>query len=182
MKLNWRKCTPPAFDNIPDKAGVYIISTIQKSDNRYEAKFIGKALDLKAAAIKHWSDQEANKGLKTHISKGYHMKLSYAEVEKASDREGIEYFLVNTLKPAFNDKKMPAKAPVVVNLPNVRGGKVTAKPIAKAVTKPIAAPVAKPVVKPVEASAAKPVAKPVAKASAKPAVKVAPKKTVSKAK
>jgi hypothetical protein len=171
MKLNWRKCTPPAFDNIPDKAGVYIVSTIQKSDNRYEAKFIGKTLNLKTAAIQLWSEAEANKGLKTHISKGYRMKLSYAEVDKAPDREGIESFLINTLKPAFNGKKMPIKTPILVNLPNVRGRKVVAKPAAKPLVKPVENPVAKPTVKPVEAPIAKPVAKPVAKPAAKSVAK-----------
>lgn len=171
MKLNWRKCAPPAFDNIPAKPGVYIISTIQKSDDRYEAKFVGKTLDLKAAAIKHWSDLEANKGLKTHISKGYHMKLSYAEVEKAPDREGIESFLVNALKPAFNGKKMPLKAPLVVNLPNVRGSKAVLKPLAKPVDGVLAKPLAKPVAKPVESPVIKPASKVAKKATTKAAVK-----------
>jgi hypothetical protein len=175
MKLNWRKCAPPAFDNIPDKPGVYIISTIQKSDDRYEAKFIGKALDLKTAAVQHWSETEANKGLKTHISKGYRMKLSYAEVEKAPDREGVESFLINTLKPVFNGKKMPVKAPIAVNLPNVRGSKATLKPGAKPGAKVVESPASKTIVKPTETpatkSVAKPMAKPVAKSAAKSVVK-----------
>jgi excinuclease UvrABC nuclease subunit len=131
MKLNWRKCAPPAFDNIPEKPGVYILSTIQRSDDRYEAKFVGKAADLKASITQHWSDKEASKALKTHISKGYRMKVSYAEVEKTTDREGIEVFLIKTLKPAFNGKKVPTIAPLTVNLPAVRGSKPKA-PVAPA--------------------------------------------------
>lgn len=43
IKLYWKKCDPKTdFETVPGKAGVYIISTKQKVDGRYEVKYVGQ--------------------------------------------------------------------------------------------------------------------------------------------
>ena len=81
MELNWKKCNPTdGFDNVSEKAGVYMISTKQQVDGAYEVKYVGQASNIKKRAKGHWSDNEQNRELKKHIARGYTMKFNYAEV------------------------------------------------------------------------------------------------------
>ena len=51
VKLYWKKCDPKTdFETVLGKAGVYIISTLQKSDDKYEVKYVGQASNLKERA------------------------------------------------------------------------------------------------------------------------------------
>jgi len=119
MDISWYKAVPPNFDSVPEKPGVYVISTLQKEDDKYEVKYVGKAANLHERANQHWSDSEENESLKKHIQKGYSMKFSFAEVSAEKDRDGIESFLYSTYLPIFNDQE-PQSSPIVINLPDVR--------------------------------------------------------------
>ena len=121
LKLAWKKCDPNTdFEAVPEKAGVYIISTLQKSDDKYEVKYVGQASNLKERAQQHWSKNEQNVELKNHIANGYAMKFSYAELSSQSDRDGVELFLFKHFDPIYNKCTPSAKTPMACNLPEVR--------------------------------------------------------------
>jgi excinuclease UvrABC nuclease subunit len=121
MQLKWKKVEDANYDNTPDKAGVYIISTRQKADKQYEVKYVGQASDLKARANEHWSENETNEELKEHIAKGFAMKFSYAEVGKQADRDKVEKFLYDHFNPIYNIISPPGETSEECNLPEVRG-------------------------------------------------------------
>lgn len=122
--LEWKKKENLAkhfdFNGVSEKAGVYIISTKQKSDNKYEVKYIGQAQNLKSRGTYHFSDNETNKQLKQHIANNYYMKFSYAEVSVQQDRDGIELFLFNKFEPIYNNNTPPASIESPCSLPDVR--------------------------------------------------------------
>lgn len=120
MQLNWFCAKGGKFNNVTEKAGVYIISTLQDSDNKYEVKYVGRTKNLKHRANEHWSDSQSNEKLKKHIDKGYTMKFNYAKVDRQSDREGIELYLYKLYKPIFNQDTPDATKEIRVNTPNVR--------------------------------------------------------------
>ena len=102
MSLKWYKVEKMVFDNVPEEEGIYIISTKQSSDDKYEVKYVGQASDLKGRANEHWSDNEENEELKEHIGKKYAMKFSYAKVQSQNNRDGYEKFLYFEYDPIFN--------------------------------------------------------------------------------
>ena len=118
--IKWSKATPPDFDNVPEMAGIYVISTLQNTDNEYEAKYIGQTNNLQTRAKKHWSTSEENKDLKDHIAKGYIMKFSYSKVSLSQDRDGMELYLYNTYDPPYNFNSPPGETTIQCNLPAVR--------------------------------------------------------------
>lgn len=121
MELNWKKCNPTdGFDNVSEKAGVYMISTKQQVDGAYEVKYVGQASNIKKRAKGHWSDNEQNRELKKHIARGYTMKFNYAEVSAQTDRDRIELFLFRYFDPIYNECTPPSKIAVACNLPDVR--------------------------------------------------------------
>ena len=121
VKLYWKKCDPKTdFETVPEKAGVYIISTLQKIDYKYEVKYVGQASNLKERAQQHWSKNEQNTGLKNHIANGYAMKFSYAELPSQSERDGVELFLFKYFAPEYNKCTPPAKTSLMCDLPEVR--------------------------------------------------------------
>jgi len=120
FNLEWHNEKLSGFDRIPENSGVYVISTKQKCDGKYEAKYVGQADDLRKRANEHWSDSEANEELKNHISKGDNMKYSYAKVSSSSDRDGLELYLYNFYNPIYNKNKPPGDKEIKCNLPNVR--------------------------------------------------------------
>lgn len=121
MILEWKKVENEVFDNVPVSSGVYIISTMQKIDRKYEVKYIGQAKNLKNRVIQHWSANESNEELKSHISKNYRMKFSYAIVSSQGNRDAIELFLYRKFNPKFNNNQPPGDRSMIVNLPEVRG-------------------------------------------------------------
>lgn len=121
VKLYWKKCDPNAdFEPVPEKAGVYIISTKQQVDNKYEVKYVGQASNLKERAQQHWSKNEQNTELKKHIANGYAMQFSYAELPSQYERDGVELFLFKHFEPKYNKCTPPAKTSLTCNLPEVR--------------------------------------------------------------
>lgn len=121
LKLAWKKCDPKTeFEYVPEKAGVYIISTLQESDGKYEVKYVGQASNLKNRAKCHWSSNEQNTKLKKHIEAGYVMKFSYAELSSQSDRNKVELFLFKYFDPRYNECTPPADSCLACNLPDVR--------------------------------------------------------------
>lgn len=121
MKLEWKFAKGNSFENVPNKAGVYIISTKQ-TDDTFIVKYVGKASDLKSRADQHWSENEENKELKHHIAQGYYTKFSYAQVGVEEDRSGIELYLYNLYNPKYNKNSPSAKKEIEVNTPIVRKG------------------------------------------------------------
>ena len=101
-KLIWRMADPPYFKNVPEKAGIYIISTMQKTDGEFEVKYIGQADNLSARANEHWSKKETNTELKNHIAEKYIMKFNYSLVESKSDRDGMVIYACQKYKPPYN--------------------------------------------------------------------------------
>ena len=118
--LIWKMTDPPNFKNVPEKAGVYIISTRQEVDHAYEVKYVGQAENLRARAMVHWSKNELNKALKDHIAEDYVMKFNYSEVESADLRDGIELYMYNYYKPPFNQNPPRGEDIVKCKLPGVR--------------------------------------------------------------
>ncbi|MCL2069861.1 MAG: hypothetical protein FWH19_02605 [Treponema sp.] len=106
---------------MPDKPGVYIISTRQELDHEYEAKFIGQAANLRARAEEHWSRKEQNKELKEHISKHYLMKFNYAVVETPAERNGMVSYMLDVFQPQYNAGSFrPDVVIVKCTVPSVR--------------------------------------------------------------
>jgi excinuclease UvrABC nuclease subunit len=118
--IKWDKVIPPDFDEIPEEAGIYVISTLQTLDDKYEVKYVGQTNDLQARAKKHWSENEENEDLKAHIKKRNKMKFSYSEVSLAENRDGMELYLYNTYDPVYNINKPPGKTVIACTLPKVR--------------------------------------------------------------
>ena len=119
-RLDWRKTEPPDFMNVPEKAGIYIISTRQETDHEYEAKYVGQADNLQARAKEHWSKKEKNKELKAHIAERYVMKFNYSIIESRLDREGMELYLYKIFDPPLNQNSPRGKTAVKCTLPDVR--------------------------------------------------------------
>ena len=120
IRLVWKKTDPPFFDTVPEKAGVYIISTRQETDHEYEVKYVGHADNLRTRVKEHWSKKEKNIELKTHIAQNYVMKFNYAEVASKSDREGIAQYMYEIFRPPFNRISPQGKTPIHCSLPAVR--------------------------------------------------------------
>ena len=120
MSLSWFKEENKVFDNVPEEEGIYIISTMQSSDDKYEVKYLGQASDLKNRAKEHWSNNEQNEKLKKHIEKNYAMKFSYAIVKAQKDRDSYEKFLYFEFDPIFNLIEPPGDEAKECNTPEVR--------------------------------------------------------------
>ena len=122
--LKWKIAVPPKLSNIPEKAGIYILSTIQEVDQKYEVKYVGQADNLRLRAEEHWSKNESNKRLKDHLAEKYIMKFNYSLIESKEDREGMVLYLLKFFNPPFNtdfNKDSPPEKPVVkCTVPDVR--------------------------------------------------------------
>ena len=118
--LTWRIAVPPKFDKIPEKPGIYIISTQQEIDHEYEIKYVGQSENLLRCVNQHWSREEKNKELRDHIAENYVMKLNYALVDSISDREGMLLYLYNYFNPPFNHGSPPDNEIVKCTVPAVR--------------------------------------------------------------
>ena len=121
--LVWKMTEPPVFKNVPEKPGIYIISTMQEVDHAFEAKYVGQADNLRARAMEHWSKNETNTKLKEHIAEKYIMKFNYSEIASQSDRDGMELYIYNKLNPPFNENIPPGESVVKCTLPGVRKSK-----------------------------------------------------------
>ena len=122
IELEWRSVTaPPDFEGVPERAGIYVISTLQKTDNSYEVKYVGQADNLYARAKEHWSKNEKNERLRKHIAEKYLMKFCFAQVSSQTDRDGLELYLYNLFDPLFNHDSPPAETVIKCHhLPMVR--------------------------------------------------------------
>ena len=118
--LKWKKTAPPNFDLVPEKAGIYIISTIQEDDREYEVKYVGQADNLHARIKEHFSKNEQNKELKAHIDEKYIMKVNYSEVDSQLDREGMELYMYNIYDPPLNHNSPRGHTEISCTLPAVR--------------------------------------------------------------
>ena len=118
--IEWRFTEPPNFKNVPEKPGIYIISTRQEVDHAYEVKYVGQADNLRARVLEHWSKNEQNKALKDHIAEDYVMKFNYSLVESKPHRDGMELYMYNIYKPPFNLKLPKGEEVVKCKLPPVR--------------------------------------------------------------
>ena len=115
--LQWKKTDPPKFDNVPEKPGIYIISTRQEVDGQYEVKYIGQTDNLRSRANEHWSKKETNTELKAHLAEEYAMKFNYAEVALKPDREGMLLYMHQVYDPPFNPKAPLGEKVVKCTLP-----------------------------------------------------------------
>ena len=120
VELEWKSVIPPDFEGIPDKAGIYIISTLQKTDDKYEVKYVGQTDNLYVRAKEHWSRHEKNERLKKHISEKFVMKLCFSPVESRKDREGLVLYLYHLFDPFFNNTSPPGETAIKCCLPMVR--------------------------------------------------------------
>ena len=119
-RLVWKKTEPPYFSTVPEKAGIYIISTRQETDHAYEVKFVGQADNLRARVMEHWSRKEKNKDLKAHLAENFVMKFNYAEVESRAEREGMLYYMYEIYDPLYNRGSPRGKTTIDCSLPEVR--------------------------------------------------------------
>ena len=120
QSLLWRIAKPPKFNKVPEKPGIYIISTQQEIDHEYEVKYVGHAENLRKRALEHWSKNESNIRLKDHIAEEYIMKLNYSEVEDLEDREGMVLYIYNYYNPPLNIEAPPERPIVRCMMPAVR--------------------------------------------------------------
>jgi len=118
--LGWKKAAPPNFKSVPDKAGIYIISTRQEDDHQYEVKYVGQTDNLQNRVIEHWSKHEKNKKLKDHIAEKYVMKFNYSEVELKSTRDGMVLYMHKIFDPPFNHNVPPGEDIIKCTMPDVR--------------------------------------------------------------
>ena len=116
-RLDWKKTDPPHFDRVPERAGIYIISTVQDADNEYEVKYVGQANNLREHAKEHFSKKEQNKELKEHIDQKYMMKFNYSEVDSQSDRDGMELYMYELYAPPFNHNTPPGETVISCTVP-----------------------------------------------------------------
>jgi excinuclease UvrABC nuclease subunit len=117
--ISWKYAVPPNFVAVPEKPGIYILSTNQAQDQSYVVTFVGETENLRAQAMEHFSKSEKNKELKAHIAEKYIMKLNYSEVASKSDREGMVAYLYQTFNPPFNHP-LPDKGVIVCTVPPVK--------------------------------------------------------------
>ena len=117
--LKWKIAEPPNFTSVPEKAGIYIISTKQVVDKAYEVKYVGQADNLRLRANDHWSKKETNEKLKEHIAEKYVMKFNYSEVDSKSDRIGMVLYMHEIYSPPFN-KPLLGEGVIKCTLPGVR--------------------------------------------------------------
>ena len=118
--LTWKFASPPNFRNVPEKPGIYIISTQQEIDHEFEVKYIGHADNLFARANEHWSPKERNPVLKAHIEESYIMKFNYSLVESDEEREGMVSYLHTKLQPPFNKAPNDGIEMIKCTVPAVR--------------------------------------------------------------
>ena len=118
--LKWKFAEPPNFKSVPEKAGIYIISTRQEVDKAYEVKYVGQAENLRTRANDHWSKKEPNQELREHIAEDYIMKFNYSEIDSKSDRDGMELYMHQIYDPPYNRKTPPGETVVKCTLPGVR--------------------------------------------------------------
>lgn len=114
--LNWYKSEPPDFKNVPEKPGIYLISTMQ-TDNEFEVKYVGQADNLRARVTGHWHKNEKNKELRQHIAEKYIMKVNYTLIDSKSDRDGMELYLYNLYKPQYNKNRPLGKTAISCTIP-----------------------------------------------------------------
>ena len=119
-KLIWKIAIPPKFEKVPERAGIYIISTNQKEDMEYEVKFVGQAENLRVRVNEHWSKNEKNEELKAHIAEKYMMKFNYSEVDSRTDRDGMVLYLHKLYDPPFNTGNLPEADIIKCTVPAVR--------------------------------------------------------------
>ena len=119
-RLIWKKTDPPNFENVPEKAGIYIISTRQEADHAFEVKYVDQANNLRTRIKEHWSKKEKNLKLKAHISEGYIMKLNYSEVNSQADRDGMVTYMQQIFEPPFNSGSPQGNIVINCSLPEVR--------------------------------------------------------------
>jgi excinuclease UvrABC nuclease subunit len=105
---------------VPEKAGVYIISTSQEVDHSFVVKYVGQAANLRERTNEHWSKKEPNKELKEHIAEKYIMKFNYSEIESKSDRDGMELYIRELYDPPFNHNRPAGTTAIVCTVPDVR--------------------------------------------------------------
>ena len=118
--LTWKIAVPPKFNKVPEKPGIYIISTQQEIDHEYEIKYVGHTDNLLNRVNQHWSQEETNKELKDHIAEDYIMKFNYSLVDSISGREGMVLYMYNHFKPPFNHTPPLESSIVKCTVPAVR--------------------------------------------------------------
>ena len=119
-RLKWKKAEPPDFKSVPARPGIYIISTRQEVDHKYEVKYVGQGDNLRSCADHHWSKKEKNKALKDHIAEKYVMKFNYAEVPSKSEQAGMALYIRGLFKPPFNTPVPPKVKGMECTIPDVR--------------------------------------------------------------
>ena len=119
-RLKWKKAEPPDFKSVPEKPGIYIISTRQEVDHKYEVKYVGQGDNLRTCANHHWSKKEKNKDLREHIAEKYVMKFNYAEVPSKSERAGMTLYIRILFSPPYNSPVPPKVKGVECTIPAVR--------------------------------------------------------------
>lgn len=117
--MEWYKVTDRNFSVIPEKSGVYIISTLQKVDNKYAVNYVGQSKNLHERIVKHFSPSEENEQLKKHLAMRYGTKVNWAYVDE-SQLDGVEHFLCRCFKNLFNKNTPPGEKNIECNLPDVR--------------------------------------------------------------
>lgn len=110
--VSWYFVGNRGLNNIPQRAGVYIIAT------NNVVKYVGQARDLNGRSQQHFSISEDNYELRNHINQNRELtRIYWAEVSLQSERDGIELFLYKRFNPPFNKVTPPTIYPIVCNLP-----------------------------------------------------------------
>lgn len=108
-QLNWsERITPCDETNVkkfaPEKSGVYLLWVAHEKKG-WVISYVGQAENLKKRLLQHLSPDEKNECIKNKLK--YKSAFSFAVVENASERDGIELYIYNKLKPECNKISPP---------------------------------------------------------------------------
>ena len=117
MKLAWYKTTINKLSVIPEKPGVYILST-ELTNGEYGVIYVGQSKNLNKRISQHFDESETNLELRKHLKKNYTHKISYAECDNKY-LDPIEKYLIEYFNPIFNLNTGNGDEILKVSLPNV---------------------------------------------------------------
>ena len=117
-KVKWYYATESQFNNIPENAGVYLITITCGGGDKKEDFVIysGQSTNIAKRCKEHWSDSESNDDLKNIIKKYNNLlKVYYCFVE-TSELDGCEKFLFEHYLPQLQQRKPDAEL-IEISLP-----------------------------------------------------------------
>ena len=99
-----KRYTDENGEDTPDKAGVYEILTKRKDEDRYDRKYIGQAVDLRARYFDHLSNEEENENIHEGVRK-WVCGFDHALLDLEADRKDAEQAIYDKHKHPWNKER-----------------------------------------------------------------------------